>query len=173
MEIRNLKNLVDLAETKKFILNNNLKIFIVNKGEIIFYNNCYIVHVYGYVIEDIPYIDIYRTDFDKLSVNIDSLINKMNLGTETIDFYKKIKIEYKAPVTWDGLSNIINSLKTEQNYITYLCVLNKYKPSIFNCENSFNYNLYFEKMDTESMRNFEALKEKLKTASFENIKNIL
>jgi hypothetical protein len=162
MELRDLSELRNLNVSQEFLIKNKLKSHLFRDGDIVFYNNCFILHIYAFYIEDIPYIDIYKIDDEKaVGINIDYLINKLNLGSETVSIYKTIKEEYTLPITWDKLSNKNNCLKTEQNYITYLSVLNKYTPSIFDCENVFNYSTIFENMNNEYERKYKNLMIKL------------
>lgn len=164
MELRNLGKLISLEISNEFLLKNNLKVHFFKEGDIAFYNECNIIHTYGYYIEDIPYIDIYKIDEENiLSLNVDSLISKLNLGSQTINTYKKVKEEYTQPITWDQISNEKNCLKTEQNYLTYIYVLNNYVKSVFNCKNSIEFKSFYEMMSIEFERKYEHLVERLKS----------
>ena len=163
MKLRNLNPLKNLPISKEFADGNNLKMYILEKGDLVFYNDCFIIHVYAYTVENIPYIDIYCVGGkDILNTNTDRLIQKATLGHETKILYEKIKSDYLTPVSWDGESNLDYCLKMEQNYITYLSVLNIYMPKIFSHENSSNSNQYFETLNNETKLKFQNLIEELK-----------
>lgn len=163
MKLRNFSQLIDLAISKKFADDNSLKIYIFEKGDLVFYNDCFLIHVYAFTVENIPYIDLYFTGGENvLSTNIDRLLQKANLGNETKKVYENIKNDYLTPVSWDGESNWDNCLKMEQNYTTYLSVLNIYLPKIFSCNKASNSIQNFEPMNNESKMKFENLVAELK-----------
>ena len=92
MKLRNLNPLKNLPISKEFADGNNLKMYILEKGDLVFYNDCFIIHVYAYTVENIPYIDIYYIGGkDILNTNTDRLIQKATLGHETKILYEKIK----------------------------------------------------------------------------------
>ncbi len=168
MKLRNLYSLKNLSISKEFAINNNLKIHIFEKGDIVFYNNCFIIHIYSYIIENIPYVDLYCAgDENILNTNIDRLIQKATLGNETKRLYEKIKSDYLTPVSWDGESNLENCLKMEQNYITYLSVINIYMSKMFSCENISNAIQYFDPINNEAKVKFQNLINELKEEDIE------
>ena len=163
MKLRNLNPLKNLPISKEFADGNNLKMHIFKKGDLVFYNDCFIIHVYAYTVENIPYIDIYCVGGkDILNTNTDRLIQKATLGNETKRLYEKIESEYLTPVSWYGESNLEHCSKMEHNYITYLSVLNIYMSKTFSCENSSNSIQYFETLNDETKLKFQNLIEELK-----------
>lgn len=163
MKLRKLNKLKDLPISKKFATDNNFKIYIFEKGDFVFYNECFLIHVYAFTVEDIPYIDLYLIGVDDvLYSNIDRLLQKSNLGTETKMMYENIKNDYLTPVSWDGESNLANCLKIEQNYVTYLSVMSFYLPKLFHCNSVLNVSDTFDLMSKESKMKFENLVNDLK-----------
>lgn len=162
MKFRNLDQLKNLTISKKFAHDNNLKIYTFEKGDLVFYNDCFLIHTYAFTVENIPYIDFYFNSVENvLGTNIDLLLQKANLGNETKKVYENIKNHYLTPVSWDGESNWDNCLKMEQNYITYLSVLNIYLPKVFSCDHSSDPIQKFESLTNEAKIKFKNLAAEL------------
>lgn len=163
LNFRNLHNVKNTLISKQFSAENDLKIHVFKKGDLVFYNECFLIHVFAFKTEEIPYINFYYIGGDIVSsTNVDRFIEEVGLGNKTKIIYSKIKTEYLNPISWDGESNLENCLKVEQNYITYLSVLNIYLPKIFICINSPKTIQNFDVMNMESKMKFQNLIEDLR-----------
>lgn len=107
-------------------------------------------------------MDIYSIKNELLSSNIDNFLDNADLLAETKEIYSNVKNLYLDPITWNGESNEENCLKMEQNYLTYLSVLNNYMGSCFKYNNFSKTSIYLEKMSQEYKMKFENLLQDLK-----------
>jgi hypothetical protein len=62
MNNRNLEKLAQTDFTKHFCEKYNFSIKVV-KGQLVFFNNCVVINIYGYTVEKILYFDFFSSDY--------------------------------------------------------------------------------------------------------------
>ncbi len=132
MTYREVQYLADSEEFLQFVSKYNLKFKVENNQLIYLLSSCYIIQVYGLVVEDIFYFDIYSVNL-KYSSTLNRLIT--DFDSEKLQSIYQAQIKSRKNITIPKLQgNKDNTLKAEQYFFTILQLMDELLSDIMTCK---------------------------------------
>lgn len=133
MTLREVKYLADSIELQTLISKYSLQLEIINNEKIFLISRCFIFEIYGLVVEDFFYFDLYPIELNLYS-SLDRLLSDFDS--------KKIQSVYQAQITRRKKISISklqgneeNTLKAEQYFFTMIQLMDELLVDIMFCKN--------------------------------------
>jgi hypothetical protein len=136
MTLREITYLTESDELKILLDKYNLKAKIFDNQRLFLVSNCIIFEIYGLVVEDFFYFDIYTNDLKQYS-NIDRILSDFDPKKIQYAYQSQINTrkQVAVPVT-QGYE--INTLKAEQYFFTMLQLMDELLSDILLCKKNIN-----------------------------------
>lgn len=159
MTLREVKYLVDSYEFQNLTNKFNLKSKVFGNEKILLISECFVLEIYGLVVEDFFYFDLYSVDLYFYS-NIDRLLSDFDSGR--IQSVYQSELVNRRQVTIPMLQgNEVNTLKAEQYFFTMLQLMDELLSDVLSCQKEIKKEHWSE--------TFEVKKNQLKIV-FEDLK---
>lgn len=137
MKYREIQYLANTQEFQRFIKKYNLKSEVVNNEKIFLISECLIFEIYGLVVEDFFYFDIYSIDL-KFNSNINRLLEEFESEKLQSVFQSQIKLRNKVLIPSLQVSqlqsNLELTLKSEVYFFTMIQLMDELLSNILTCE---------------------------------------
>lgn len=132
MTLREVQYLADSFELQDLIRKFNLKMEIIKNEKIFLISNCYVFEIYGLVVEDFFYFDLYPIQLNSYS-NLDRLLSDHD--SKRIQSVYQSQILSRKDVEISKLQgNEGNTLKAEQYFFAMIQLMDKLLSDIMTCK---------------------------------------
>jgi hypothetical protein len=159
MTLREVKYLVDSYEFQNLTNKFNLMTRVFGNEKIFLLSECFVFEIYGLVVEDFFYFDIYSVDLNFYS-NIDRLLSDFD-SRRIQSVYQSELVNRKQVAIPFLQGNKVNTLKAEQYFFTMLQLMGELLSDILSCQREIKKEHWSE--------TFEVKKKQLKIV-FEGLK---
>jgi hypothetical protein len=132
MTLREVYYLSETVELKHLVNNNNLNLKVVDNEKIYLKSKCYIFEIYGLVVEDFFYFDLYSIDLDFYS-SLDRVLSDFDSGIVHSVNQKQIAARKKVLISCLQ-GNKDSTLKAEQYFFSMLQLMDEILTEIMSCK---------------------------------------
>jgi len=132
MTLRDVKYLADSIELQALINKYSLRLEVINNERIFLISGCFIFEIYGLVVEDFFYFDLYPIELNFYS-NLDRLLS--DLDSEKIQsVYQSQITSRKKSISSKLQGDEKNTLRSEQYFFTMLQLMDELLPNFLLCK---------------------------------------
>jgi hypothetical protein len=132
MTLREVKYLADSIELQAFIIKYSLKLKFINNEKILLISKCFVFEIYGLVVEDFFYFDLYPTGLNFYS-NVDRLLSDFDSGKIQSVYQFQIKSRKKIAIP-KLQGNEENTLRAEQYFFTMIQLMDELLEDVMFCK---------------------------------------
>ena len=145
MMFREVKYLVDSYELQKLVDKYNLELKILNDEKILLISECFVFEIYGLVVEDFFYFDLYSINLE-YSSTLNVLLS--DLDSEKLRSTYQLQVSKRKQVTIPKLQgDEENTLKAEVYFYTMLQLMDELMSDILFCEKEIKQEYWSEIFD--------------------------